>query len=169
MMCHGMDRGIRQVAVEPVFVEGKTRDGADRVAHLEPLHARPDGGDGARRLVPEPGRQFGSFQVLAAAEHRLRPVQPQRLDADLDLALFRRRHLQFFDAQDFRAAGLMKSHDTCHVSLLQKVLEARTNQRYCNPRNYCGIGDLIKPYHSRNSTVADWPKLSSTCTRKTRG
>src|SRR5262249_32482566 len=109
-------------AVEPVFVEGKARDGADRVAHLEPLHAFPDGCDGARSLVPQPGRKFGRFQVLTAAEHRLRSVQPQRLDADLDLTLPRRWHLNLFNAEDFGAASLVKSHDPRHVSLLPREL-----------------------------------------------
>src|SRR5262245_17387374 len=85
--------GPRRVAVQPVLVQREGRDGADRVADLEALHAQPDGGDGARRLVAEAGGQLGVFEVLSPAAHRLGAVQPQSLDADLDLALARRRDL----------------------------------------------------------------------------
>src|SRR3954470_11977563 len=103
-MRHGVGRGIREVAVEPVVVEGKARDGADRVADLESLDVRPDGGDGTRRLVPQTRRQPGLFQVLAPPEHRFGAVEPQRLDTDLDLAVAGGRDYDLFHPEDFGAA-----------------------------------------------------------------
>src|SRR5262249_57469088 len=85
-----MDRGAHEVAVAPVLVHGEGRDGADRIADLEPVAARADGGDRPGRLIPDAGRESGLFEVLAPAEHRLGAIEPQRLDADLDLALPRR-------------------------------------------------------------------------------
>src|SRR6516165_373656 len=117
VMRHSVDRCIRELAVEPVVVQREARNGADRVADLEPLDVLPDRGDGPRRLVPQTSRQLGLFQVLAVPEHRFGAVQPQRLDADLDLALAGRRDLDLLHSQDFRAADLMKPHDTRHVSL----------------------------------------------------
>src|SRR5262245_3867110 len=115
---HGVDGGVRQVAVEAVLVQREGRKGADRVADLEAPHAWPYGGDGARGLVPEACGQLGVFEVMAPAEHRLGAVEAQRLDADLDLALARRWDLQVFDLKDFGAAGLVESHDARHVCLL---------------------------------------------------
>src|SRR5262249_9647955 len=61
---HGMDRGAHQVAVDPVVVHGEGRDGADRIADLDPLAARADGGDRPGRLIPDAGREIGLFDVL---------------------------------------------------------------------------------------------------------
>ena len=54
---------------------------------------------------------------MAVPEHRFGAVQPQRLDADLDLALAGGRNLDLLHSQDLGAADLMKAHDTRHVSL----------------------------------------------------
>jgi hypothetical protein len=58
---------------------------------------------------------------LAPPEHRFGAVQPQRLDPDLDLALSGWGHLDLFNPEDFRATGLVKSHDTRHVTLLPEL------------------------------------------------
>ena len=147
VMRHGMDGGIRQVAVQAVLVLRKGRDGADRVPNLEALHAGPYGGDGPRRLVPKAGRQLGVFEVLAAAEHRLGAVQPQRLDGDLDLALARRRDFDVFDLEDFRAAGLVESHDARHDSLLFRRINF-----CCSPRRKAR---LTGEYCRRGGTLHD--------------
>ena len=62
-MGHGMDRGVRELAVEPVGVQGEARDSADRVTDLEALDARPDRGDGPRRLVTQAGGELGSSSI----------------------------------------------------------------------------------------------------------
>src|SRR5262245_28891704 len=111
-------RGVRKVAIEPVLVQRKAGDRADRIADLKPMDARSDGGDGPRSLVSQASRQLGLFQVLAPAEHRFSAVQPQRLDADLDFALAWRRDFDLFHAQDFGAAELVETNARHHVALL---------------------------------------------------
>jgi hypothetical protein len=93
---------------------------AARPTLLEPPDVRPDGGDGTGRLVPQAGRPLGLFQVFAPTEHRFGAVQPQRLDADLDLALAGGRYIDLFQPEDFGTAQLMKSHDTRHVCPLPR-------------------------------------------------
>src|SRR5262249_10332337 len=115
------DRGAHEVAVDPVLVHGESRDGADRIADLEPVAARPDGGDRTGRLIPDAGWQIGPFDVLAPAEHRLGAIEPQRLDADLDLALPGRRDLELLDLQDLGSAGLVESYYSCHDVLLLTI------------------------------------------------
>src|SRR5262249_30520051 len=78
-----------------------------------------DCGDGPGCLVAEPRRELGGLQVLAPAEHRLGAIQPDRLDADLDLALAWRRHVQLLKLEDFRPAGRVESHDFRHGCLLK--------------------------------------------------
>src|SRR5215467_13444730 len=117
-MGHGMDRVAHEVAVDPVLVHGEGRDGADRIADLEPLAARADGGDRPGRLTPDAGRELGLIDVLAPAEHRLGAIEPQRLDADLDLALPRRRDVEVLDLQDLGSAGLVESYYPRHAILL---------------------------------------------------
>src|SRR5262245_23974333 len=117
-MGHGMDRGAHEVAVDPVVVHGEGRDGADRIADLEPVAARADGGDRPGRLIPDAGREIGLFDVLAPAEHRLGAIEPQRLDADLDLALPGWRDVELLDLQDLGPAGLVESYYSCHGVLL---------------------------------------------------
>src|SRR5262245_44475327 len=116
-----MDRGAHEVAVDPVLVHGEGRDGADRVADLEPVAARADGGDSPGRLIPDAGREIGLFDVLAPAEHRLGAIEPQRLDLDLDLALPRRRDVELLDLQDLGSAGFVESYYSCHGVLLLKI------------------------------------------------
>src|SRR5262249_11162752 len=115
---HAMDRGAHEVAVDPVLVHGEGRDGADSIADLEPLAARADGGDRPGRLIPDAGREIGLFEVLAPAEHRLGAIEPQRLDADLDLAFPGRRDVAELDLQDLGSAGLVESYYACHGVLL---------------------------------------------------
>src|SRR5215510_10244180 len=117
-MGHGMDRVAHEVAVDPVLVHGEGRDGADRIADLEPVSARPDGGDRPGRLTPDAGRELGLIDVLAPAEHRLGAIEPQRLDADLDLALPGRRDVEVLDLQDLGSTGLVESYYPCHGVLL---------------------------------------------------
>src|SRR5262249_7923165 len=105
-------------AVDPVLVHGEGRDGADRIADLEPLAARADGGDRPGRLIPDASREIGLFDVLAPAEHRLGAIEPQRLDADMDLALPRRRDVELLPLQDAGSAGLVESYYPCHGVLL---------------------------------------------------
>ena len=102
---------------------------------LKPCDARPDRGDGPRRLVAQAGGELRVFQVLAAAEHRLGAVEPQRLDADLDLALAGRRDLELLDLEDFGAAGLVESHDSRHVPLLLRVIRRQTISRDSSGRD----------------------------------
>src|SRR5262249_28939395 len=110
-----------EVAVGPVVVHGEGRDGADRIADLEPVAARADGGDRPGRLIPDAGRESGLFDVLAPAEHRLGAIEPQRLDFDLDLALPGRREVELVDLQDLGSAGLVESYYSCHVVLLLTI------------------------------------------------
>src|SRR5215468_11605525 len=117
-MGHGMDRGAHEVAVDPVLVHGEGRDGADRIADLEPLAARADGGDRPGCLISDAGRESGLFDVLAPTEHRLGAIEPQRLDLDLDLALPGRRDVELLDLQDLGSAGLVESYYSCHGVLL---------------------------------------------------
>src|SRR5215510_5524742 len=117
-MGHGMDRVAHEVAVDPVLVHREGRDGADRIADLEPVSARPDGGDRPGRLTPDAGRELGLIDVLAPAEHRLGAIEPQRLDADLDLALPGRRDVEVLDLQDLGPANLVESYYSCHGVLL---------------------------------------------------
>ena len=112
MMSHGMNRSVRQVSIKPVRIQREAGDGADGVADLEALDVRPDRGNGPRRLVSQTGGKPGFFQVLTPAEHRLRAVQPERLDADLHFAPSRRRDGDLLDAQHFRITGLVKSYDS---------------------------------------------------------
>src|SRR5499426_391532 len=116
-----MDRGAHEVAVDPVLVHGEGRDGADRIADLEPVAAWADGGDRPGRLIPDAGREIGLIDVLAPAEHRLSAIEPQRLDADLDLALPGRRDVELLDLQDLGSAGLVESYYPCHGVLLLTV------------------------------------------------
>src|SRR5215472_6037840 len=118
MVGHGRDRGDHQVAVDPVVVHGEGRDGADSIADLEPLAARADGGDRPGRLIPDASWEIGLFDVLAPAEHRLSAIEPQRLDADLDLAFPGRRDVEVLDLQDLGSAGLVESYYPCHGVLL---------------------------------------------------
>src|SRR5262249_38283475 len=113
-----MDRGAHEVAVDPVLVHGEGRNGADRIADLEPFAARADGGDRPGRLSPDGGREIGLFDVLAPAEHRLGAIEAQRLDADLDLAFPGRRDVELLDLQDRGSAGLVESYYSCHGVLL---------------------------------------------------
>src|SRR5262245_932857 len=113
-----MDRGAHEVAVDPVVVHGEGRDGADRIADLEPVAARADGGDRPGRLIPDAGREIGLFDVLAPAEHRLGAIETQRLDADLNLAFPGRRDVELLDLQDRGSAGLVESYYPCHGVLL---------------------------------------------------
>ncbi|MCO5553511.1 hypothetical protein L7F22_007033 [Adiantum nelumboides] len=76
----GRDEGV--VAVDGVVVHRERRDDAHRVPRRPAVHARADGGDGARGLVAQTGREPGRLDVLTAPEHRLGPVQPDRLDGD---------------------------------------------------------------------------------------
>src|SRR5215471_17017513 len=117
-MGHGMDRVAHEVAVDPVLVHGEGRDGADRIADLELLPARADGGNRPGRLTPDAGRELGLIDVLAPAEHRLSAIEPQRLDADLDLAFPGRRDVELIDLQDLGSAGLVESYYPCHGVLL---------------------------------------------------
>ncbi len=81
-MGHGMDRGVRELAVEPVGVQGEARDSADRVTDLEALDARPDRGDGPRRLVTQAGGELGLFQywpLRNIASARLSPSAWMRI------------------------------------------------------------------------------------------
>src|SRR5262249_834016 len=98
-----------EVAVDPVLVHGEGRDRADRIADLEPLAARADGGNRPGRLTPDAGRELGLIDVLAPAEHRLGAIEPQRLDADLHLALPGRRDVEVLDLQDLGSAGLTRT------------------------------------------------------------
>src|SRR5262249_43543238 len=117
-----------EVAVDPVLVHGEGGDGADRIADPEPLGARADGGDRPGRLIPDASREIGLFDVLAPAEHRLRAIEAQRLDADLDLAFLRRRDVEVLELEDLGSAGLVESYNPCHgVLLLQRV---RVDSRY---------------------------------------
>src|SRR5262245_28891213 len=127
MVRHGVDRGVRQLAVEPVLVQGEAWDGADRIADLEALHAWTDHGNGPGRLVPPPSRPLGLPQVLPAAEHRLGAIQPQRRDANLDLALPGWRNLDVIDLKDLGATNLVKPHDARHGSL---PLRGRTTRLF---------------------------------------
>src|SRR5262249_28967730 len=113
-----MHRGAHEVAVAAVVVHGEGGDGADRIADLDPLAARADGGDRPGRLIPDAGREIGLFDVLAPAEHRLGAIEPQRLDADLDLASPGRRDVEVLDLQDLGSAGLVESYYPCHGVLL---------------------------------------------------
>src|SRR5215469_2533289 len=125
-MGHGVDRGAHEVAVDPVLVHGEGRDGADRIANLEPLDARADGGDRPGRLIPDARREIGLFDVLAPTEHRLGAIEPKRLDADLDLALPGQRDVELLDLQDLGSAGLVESYYPCHVVLLLKTVWIRS-------------------------------------------
>src|SRR5262249_58031815 len=84
----------------------------------EPLAARADGGDRPGRLIPDAGGERGVFDVLAPAEHRLGAIEPQRLDADLDLAFPGRRDVEVLDLQHLGSAGLVESYYSCHGVLL---------------------------------------------------
>ena len=117
-MGHGMDRGAYQVAVDPVVVHGEGRDDADSIADLESLAARANRGDRSGRLNPDASWKIGLFDVLASAEHRLGAIEPQRLDADLDLAFPGRRDVEVLDLQDLGSAGLVESYYPCHGVLL---------------------------------------------------
>src|SRR5262249_40612282 len=66
-------------------------------------------------------------------EHRLGAIETQRLDADLDLALPRRRDVELLDLQDLGPANLVESYYPCHdVLLLTKCVDgfARHNQAF---------------------------------------
>src|SRR5215469_8849496 len=118
-----MHRGAHEVAVDPVLVHGEGGDGADSIADLEPLDARADSGDRPGGLIPDAGREIGLFDILAPAEHRLGAIEPQRLDANLDLALPGRWDVELLDLQDRGSAGLVESYYTCHdILLLTKVV-----------------------------------------------
>ena len=117
-MGHGMDRGIRKVAVEPVVVQREAWDGADRVADFEALDAGPNRGHRSRRLVPQSGGNLGLFQILAVAKHSLGAVQSQRMDADLHLSLSRKRDFDLLDPQDFGPTNLVKPYNSRHASVL---------------------------------------------------
>src|SRR5262249_42638364 len=117
-MGHGMDRSAHEVAVDPVLVHGEGRDGADRLADLEPPPAPAHRRDPPGRLIPEAGGKIGLFEVLAPAEHRLGAIEPQRLAPDLALALPGRRDVELLDLQDRGPAGLVESYYPCHSVLL---------------------------------------------------
>src|SRR6516162_5432330 len=113
-----MHRGAHNLAVDPVLVHGEGWDGADSLADLEPLAARADGGDRPGRLIPDASREIGLFDVLAPAKHRLGAIEPQRLDANLDLAFPGWRDVEVLDLQDLGSAGLVESYYSCHGFLL---------------------------------------------------
>src|SRR5262249_52383707 len=60
--------------------------------------------------------------VLAAAEHRLGAVEPQRMNADLDFARAGRRDVELLDLQDLGASGFVKSHNAGHGVLLVSAI-----------------------------------------------
>src|SRR5262250_990327 len=145
---HGVDRGVHEVAVDPVLVHGKGRDGADRMADLEPVAARADGGDRPGSLVPDAGRESGLFDVLAPAEHRLGAIEPQRLDADLDLAFPRRRDVEVLDLQNVGSAGLVESYYPCHGVLLLVCVDS-----LCPIKCWCGlVGSSTAPAQPATSS-----------------
>jgi len=125
-MGHGMDRDVRKVAVEPVGVQREAWDGADRIADLEALDARPNRGNGSRRLVPRSSGKLRFFQILAAAKHSLSAVESQRVDANLNLIIHGWRDLDLLNLEDFGSTDLMKSHDSRHVCLLLRVIRRQT-------------------------------------------
>src|SRR5262249_18105459 len=125
---------------DPVLVHGEGRDGADRIADLEPLAAWADSGDRPGRLIADAGREIGLIDVLAPAEHRLGAIEPQRLDADLDLALPGRRDVELLDLQDLAPAGLVESYYSCHgVLLLTTCVWIKRSEPQC------GMGRLLCP------------------------
>src|SRR5208337_4677506 len=134
MMSHGMDRGIRKVAVEPVVIQREAWDSADRVADLEALDTRPNRGHGSRRLVPQSGGKLGLFHILAPAKHSLGAVQSQCMDADLYLALSGRRDFDLLDPEDFGPTDLVKPYNSRHASVLLYVIPHCSTTRYSTDR-----------------------------------
>ncbi len=53
------------------------------------------------------------------------------MDANLDFALTRRRDFKLLDLQDFRATGLVKSHDFGHAILLVSAVRLGISYRHC--------------------------------------
>src|SRR5262249_30130724 len=134
-------------AVDPVLVHGEGRDSADRIADLEPVAARANGGDRPGRLVPHAGREIGLFDVLAPAGHRLSAIEPQRLDLDLDPDLTGARAVGVLGFQAIGSAGLVESYYPCHGILLLITRVggfARHNQEFVTA-NLNGAGSSTAP------------------------
>ena len=85
---------------------------------LNPSPPGPTAATVPGRLNPDASWKIGLFDVLASAEHRLGAIEPQRLDADLDLAFPGRRDVEVLDLQDLGSAGLVESYYPCHGVLL---------------------------------------------------
>src|SRR5262249_36868333 len=66
---------------------------------------------------------------LATAEHRLGAIEPQRLDADLDLALPGRRDVELLDLEDLGPAGFVESYDSWHCVLLLTIVVCGSSGR----------------------------------------
>jgi hypothetical protein len=121
MRGHGTGRSVGKFAIEAVGVQAESRNGADRIANIEPLDVGADRGDRARRLVAQAGGELRVFQVLAATKHRLGAVEAQGLDADLDFAFAGSRNVELLDLEDLGTADLVESDDSGHGWLLLDV------------------------------------------------
>ena len=141
MLGHGCGRDGSDVAIDAVVVQREGRHGADGLAELHARDARADRLDGPRGLVTEPARQAWGVEILAAAKHRLGPIEPQRMDANPDLVLPRRRDFYLFDPQYFGASGLMKTYDACHDTPPAKATNSLvTRARLGRSRPEHGVG-----------------------------
>ena len=77
----------------------------------------PDGGDDARCFETRTGRKCRFFQIGSPSEHRIRAVQGDRLDPQLNLIRLGGLRFFMFQPQHFGATKLMKADDTAKVKI----------------------------------------------------
>lgn len=112
------------------------RDGgndADGVAYNQSFDARSDCIDNARGFKAKPRGKGRMLDILSAAYQRLGAVQPQRLDADANLAVARGANGKLADTQNLRPSELIEHHGARHLHsflLVRNVRYEALSRRY---------------------------------------
>lgn len=105
--------------VHRVVGHGEGRHHADGLAHTGPPAPVPDRRDHAGDLVADTGRKGRGDAVFAPAEHRFRPVQPQRPGVDEDFTRTGNRGGDLLEPQDLGATRLMETDGAAHDAVFR--------------------------------------------------
>lgn len=111
-----------RLTVHRVVGHGEGRHHADGLARTEPGALVPDGRDHAGGVVADTRRKDRVDAVFALAEHRFRPVQPQRAGVDKDFTRTGNRGGDLLKPQDLGTTRLMKSDGAAHDAVFRCVV-----------------------------------------------